>query len=66
MHGHMNVKSILLLPSHLRLGLPSGLFPSGIHIKPCMHLSPIRSTWAARFIILDFITPIIFDEEYRS
>jgi hypothetical protein len=33
---------ILLLedPSHRRLGLPSGLIPSGVPTKPCMHLSP--------------------------
>ena len=33
-------RSILILSSHLRLGLPSGLFPSGSPPKPCTHLSP--------------------------
>ena len=32
-------RSILILSSHLRLGLPRGLFPSGSPPKPCMHLS---------------------------
>ena len=31
-------RSILLLYSYLRLGLPSSLFPSGFHTKPCTHL----------------------------
>jgi hypothetical protein len=29
-------------------------------------MSPIRATCPAQLIILDFITRIIFDEEYRS
>jgi len=32
-------KSILILSSHLFLGLPNGLFLSGLTPKPCMHLS---------------------------
>ena len=44
-------RSILILSSHLRLGLPSGLFPS---VLP------------AHLILLDFITRTIFGEEYRS
>ena len=30
-----------MLPSHLRLGLPSGLFPSVSPPKPCTHLSSL-------------------------
>jgi hypothetical protein len=38
--------SILILSSHLCLGLPSGLFPSGFPTKPYTRLSPppIRAT----------------------
>ena len=32
-------RSILILPSHLRPGLWSGLFPSSLPTKPCVHLS---------------------------
>jgi hypothetical protein len=44
--------------SHLRLGLPSGLLPSG--------LSPIHATCPTHLILLDLITPIIFRDVYRS
>ena len=33
-------RSILILSSHLRLGLPNGLFPSGFLTRTCAHLSP--------------------------
>ena len=61
-------KSILILFSHLRLGLPSGLFPAGFHTK-ILHtplLSPIRATCSACHIFLNFITRTTFGEEYRS
>jgi hypothetical protein len=60
--------SILVLSYHLRLGLPSGLFPSGLPIKTLYapFLSLIRATCPARFILLDLIPRIIFGEEYIS
>ena len=58
----------ILLSSHLRLGLPSGLFPSGFLTKNLYMplLTPIRATCPAHLILLDFITRTILGEEYRS
>ena len=49
---------ILISSTHLRLGLPSGLFPSGFPTKNPYTLlsSPIRATCPAHLILLDFIT----------
>ena len=59
-------RSILILFSHLRLGLPKGLFPVGLPVKilKALLLSSILATCPANFILLDLIT-IILGERYK-
>ena len=60
-------RSILILSTHLRLGLPSGLFPSGFPTNTLYTSlsSPICATCPAHLILLDFITRTKLGEGYK-
>jgi len=62
------LEDLFYIISHLRLGLQSGCFPSGLPIKTLYAplLSPIRITCPTNLILLDLITRIIHGEEYKS
>jgi hypothetical protein len=61
-------RPILILFSHLGLGLPNNFLPSGFLTKIlCTPLPfPIRTTCPAHLILLHFTTHTILGKEYRS
>jgi len=60
-------RSILILYYYVSLGLPSDLFPSGFHTKTLYKplFYSIRAKRPFHLILLNFITRVIFGEEYR-
>jgi hypothetical protein len=64
----ISLRSILILPYNLRLGLPSGLFPSSFPTKILYTLLfyHMRATCPTYFIALDLIILIISDEEHAQ
>ena len=61
-------RSILILFTHLHLGLPSSLFPSGFPTK-ILHTSlslQMRATYPGHLILLCFNTRTLLGEEYKS
>jgi hypothetical protein len=64
---HIPLRSILILSSHLRLGLPKGILLVGLPIKFLKTLLPssILATWPAHLNLLYLITLTALSELYK-
>jgi hypothetical protein len=67
LHHPISLRPILILSTHLRLGLPSGLFPPGFPTKILYALFFVlmRVACPSHLIVRDVIILNIYGEEYK-